>query len=287
MRKTLIRALAIGGFAATAHAADVDLSNIKIPDGISWAGVTVYGTIDVGVAYQNHGAPISGAYPDALEYNIFGSPNTSKRVLSLAENGLAQSTVGIKVEKTLFADWAAVGKADTGFNPLSGELADACASLARMNGIITPLQISRGDSSRCGQFFNGVAYAGVSNPTYGTLTVGRQQSLELDNMAVYDPQLLSYAFSLIGYSGAFAGAGFTETARWDNSVKYVFQYGPVHAAGMYTNGGWDTAIFSGAYGGNVGFTWRGLSVDAVYQHENGAVSASPLAFATTGANGNL
>ena len=48
MRKTLIRALAIGGFAATAHAADIDLSNIKIPDSLSWAGVTIYGAIDVG-----------------------------------------------------------------------------------------------------------------------------------------------------------------------------------------------------------------------------------------------
>ncbi len=141
MRKTLIRALAIGGFAATAHAADLDLGNIKVPDSLSWGGVTVYGAIDVGVAYQNHGAPISGAYPDALEYNIFGSPNTSKRVTTIAENGLQQSSIGIKIEKTLFADWAAVGKADTGFNPLSGEITDACASLARMNGIITPLQI--------------------------------------------------------------------------------------------------------------------------------------------------
>ncbi len=123
-----------------------------------------------------------------------------------------------------------------------------------------------------------MAYAGVSNPTYGTLTVGRQQSLELDNMAVYDPQLLSYAFSLIGYSGAFAGAGFTEDARWDNSIKYIYQYGPFHAAGMYTNGGWDTAIFSGAYGANVGFTWKGLSVDAVYQHENSGVSAVTACF---------
>jgi predicted porin len=183
------------------------------------------------------------------------------------------------------ADWVVLGKLETGFSPISGEIADACASLARMNGIITPLQITNGDSSRCGQAFNGPAYVGVSNPTYGTLTVGRQQSLQLDALSVYDPQLLAYAFSPLGYSGFACGAGNTEACRWDNAVKYIFQYGPFHAAGMYTNGGWDTAIFSGAYGGNAGFTWKGFSVDAVYMKENSVVQATPLGFGTTGAVG--
>ena len=68
------------------------------------------------------------------------------------------------------------------------------------------MRTSKGDSSRCGQAINGPAYAGVSNSTYGTLTVGRQNSLELDSIAVYDPAGLAYAFSLIGYSGFNAGS---------------------------------------------------------------------------------
>src|SRR5262249_48972769 len=154
-----------------------------------------------------------------------------------------QSFVGVKVEESLGYGWTALGKVESGFNPLSGSLADACASLARNNGRPLDQTNSAGDGSRCGQIFNGPAYVGLSNSAYGTLTIGRQNSLDLDLMGNYDPMGLSYAFSLIGWSGgAGAGVGSTETARWDNSVKYLYQYGPVHAGAMYANGGDDTAI---------------------------------------------
>jgi hypothetical protein len=53
--------------------------------------------------------------------------------------------------------WTVVGKAEIGFNPLSGELPDGCASLSRENGIPITSQASKGGSSRCGQTFNGPA----------------------------------------------------------------------------------------------------------------------------------
>ncbi|HXW22619.1 MAG TPA: porin [Rhodomicrobium sp.] len=146
-------------------------------------------------------------------------------------------------------------------------------------------QNANSDGSRCGQAFSGPAYGGVSNPLYGTLTVGRQQSLELDAVGVYDPMSLPYAFSLLGYSnGTAGGIGSTETARWDNAVKYVVSYGPAHAAAMYTSGGPDTAIFNGAYGFNAGAIWKGFAIDAVYTRERGTVvsSAIPNPAYTTG-----
>ena len=95
-----------------------------------------------------------------------------------------------------------------------------------------------------------------------------------DGVGTYDPMHGSVAFSLIGFSGgAAAGIGSTETARWDNSVKYVYQYGPAHAAVMYSNGGSDTAILGNAVAANVGASYRGLSVDAFYTKENAAVAA--------------
>ena len=98
--------------------------------------------------------------------------------------------------------------------------------MIRNNGRLYQDQSANSDGSRCGQAFNGSAYGGVSNPIYGTLTVGRQQSLELDSVSSYDPMGLAPAFALLGYSGGTAGGiGSTETARWDNSVKYVFSYG--------------------------------------------------------------
>jgi predicted porin len=277
VRKLLICALALGGFAASAQAADLGLDSMKdpLPDALTYKGVTVYGAIDVGYAYQTHGAPLAGSAGAPLNYTMFGATPNNKAISSIAANGLSQSFIGVKAEESFAPGWTVLAKAETGFQPLSGELIDGCATLVRQNGRDIFHQTSQGDSSRCGQFFNGPVYAGVSNSAYGTLTAGRQNSLDLDLQAAYDPMGLSYAFSLLGYSGtAGSGVGATETARWDNSVKYVYQYGPFHASAMYAQGGQDTSIHTGAGAAGVGFTWKGWSVDGLYTKENGAIRAA-------------
>jgi predicted porin len=236
--------------------------------------VTIYGTIDAGYAYQTHGAPLSGALYNGIEYRAFGTKNLRGPVSTLTENGRQQSSVGIKIEEALGSGWVAIGKFETGFNPLSGEIADACASLTRNNGKNQLISNSNHDGSRCGEAFNGPAFAGLSNLAYGTLTAGRQDSLDLSLMAAYDPMDLAAAFSLISSGGAGPGTGDTETARWDNAVKYVLHYGPAHAAAMYSLGGQDTALVNGAYAFNLGGTYRGLSADANYTRDRGAISSS-------------
>jgi predicted porin len=279
LKKLLVCALAICGFAASAQAADLGVDSMKdpLPDTLTFKGVTVYGAIDVGYAYQTHGAPLSGSLSTGIQDNMFGSASSNKALSTIAPSGLSQSFVGVKVEEAIGMGWTVLAKAETGFLPTSGELADGCASLARNNGVPLASQTSKGDSSRCGQFFNGPAYVGASNSSYGTLTVGRQNTLALDLQATYDPMALSYAFSLIGYSGgAGGGVGDTEDSRWDNSVKYIYQYGPVHASFMYADGGKDTGLQNSGIAGGVGGSWKGLSVDVVYTKENGAVGASSL-----------
>ena len=88
MRKLVVCAIALGGFAASAQAADLSLDSLKdpLPDTISYKGVTVYGAIDVGYAYQTHGAPLSGALPSGLEYRAFSAKNLRGPISSLAEN---------------------------------------------------------------------------------------------------------------------------------------------------------------------------------------------------------
>ncbi len=128
-----------------------------------------------------------------------------------------------------------------------------------------------------------MGFVGISSAQYGTFTVGRQNTLVLDQLAVYDPMSLSYAFSLIGWSGgAGAGTGATETSRWDNSARYAITYGPVHAAVQYSQGGQDTAIFGEAYAGNAGITWKGFSVDGTYTHDRGAVLVNAFQFTRNG-----
>ena len=119
--------------------------------------------------------------------------------------------------------------------------------------------------------------------------MGRQNSLIMDAMGTYDPQQLAQAFSILGYSGFGAGAGDTDLGRWDNSVKYVYQYGPAHVAGMIPLAA-RTPLCSAMPGERTpGFTYKGLSVDALYQREYGAASLSNLSateMATAGVNIN-
>jgi predicted porin len=273
------------GLTASAEAGDAVLPD-PIPDNLTWRGVTVYGTIDLGYAYQTHGVPLGGSFYPGLEYTINGSRNANKPISSIAESALEQSKAGIRIEEKIAEGWKFIGKAEAAFQPLSGEIADACASMAANNGKPLTAQSANSDGSRCGQAFSGPAFAGLSNATYGTLTLGRNQSLERDAIGVYDPMGLPYAFSLIGYSGGTAaGFGNTETGRWDNSAKYVYQYGPVHAAALYTAGGQDTAMFGGGYSFNAGAAYNGFSVDAVYAKERSAVSSTPIAYGTAGAKG--
>ncbi len=285
MRKVLACAAVLAGFTAAAHAADLSVDSVKdalpaVPDGpISWHGVTFYGTIDVGYAYQTNGRPLGYIVSD-LEYMPFGLVTrnlTGQSLSTLTASALEQSKVGLKIEEDIGYGLQAVGKLDTGFDPMTGELSDGCKSVLVNSGIPYARQTSNSDSARCGQAFNNVAYGGLSSPLFGTLTVGRQQSLQLETLGAYDPMSLSYAFSVLGYSGAAAGMGSTQGTRWDDSVKYIFTYGPFHAAGMYADGGSDTGMFGNAYGANVGFTYRGFSVDGVWTQEHGVVNLQSAA----------
>jgi predicted porin len=268
-----------------AQAGDASLKD-PIPDNLTWHGVTVYGAVDVDYTYQTHGAPFNGAFGPGLEYNISGSKNANKPVSSLGESATGQSKFGLTIEEPVGNGWTAIGKAEGAFNPLSGEISDACASMVQNNGKPLATQSANANSSRCGQLFSGPAYAGAANAAYGTLTAGRQQSVELDAIAIYDPMALTAAFSLIGSAGgAAAGFGSTEPSRWDNSVKYIYQYGPAHAAAMYSSGGADTAMYGGGYGFDAGAAYGGFSIDAVYTTEKSIVSTSPVGYATSGANG--
>ena len=119
-----------------------------------------------------------GSFYVGPNYTIYGSKYANGNVSTLTNNALSQSTVGLKIEENIGYGLQAIGKLDTGFNPISGELADACASLLRNQrpSHYTLSFDNYGDGSRCGQAFNNEAYGGISSPLYGTLTVGRQKS---------------------------------------------------------------------------------------------------------------
>jgi predicted porin len=244
-----------------------------LPDSLSLGGVTLYGTVDIGYAYQSHGVPISSSLPGGLEYQAFTTTrNFAGSVSTVAESGLEQSKIGVRVQQVIVNDVSLVARVETGFNPLSGELTDACKSIEVNSGVKQGSQTANADSSRCGQNFNAQLFGGFSSPELGQLTVGRHNSLQLDALSVYDPQQLSYAFSFLGYSGFDGGGGSTEAARWDNSVRYFFTNPQFRLGGMYTNGGQDTGVLGRAYGFDLGVTFGPVSLEGTYENINGAVN---------------
>src|ERR1700722_4244696 len=274
-KKALAIALAMTGLANTAYAADWTPPKVPdpIPDNLTWYGITPIGALDLGYAYQTNGRPL-GNIVSGLEYSPFTTTRnyTGQAISTIQHSALQQSFIGVKVEEPLGGDWKAIARLDTGIDPLKGTLSDGCSSFIQNAGVAYNQQTSNADSGRCGQAFNGQLWGGISNAQYGTLTIGRTNSFQLDGIAAFDPMALSYALSLLGYSGTNGGAGSTEAARWDNSAKYVYDYGPVTAGAMYSNGGNATGFFGDAYafmfGGHVG----GFSAEAVWTKEHGAVN---------------
>lgn len=244
------------------------------PQSLSWNGITLYGTIDVGVAYVSHGAPLSPTYGPGLPFTL--SSYSNHPITSLAPNGLSQSRIGLSGVETLgVGDLKGVFKLETGFNPTSGRLFDGPRSLLENNGRPNNNKVTASDSSRAGQAFEGAAYAGVSSNRFGTVTFGRQNSLMADDLLKYDPQLQSQAFSPIGYAGVSGGLGDTEDKILDDAIKYSVAYGPARLAVLYQFGA-RGSVPEGSESVDIGADFAGLSVDALYGKVRGAVAAASL-----------
>lgn len=248
--------------------------------GLTLWGITLYGTVDIGIAHLDHGAPLSATYGPGLPFLLqkFNNRDTT----SIAPNGLSQSKIGVSAAEPLGGGVSAVFKLETGFQPTSGQLTDGPKSLVLSNGKPLDQQRESGDSSRAGQVFQGAAYAGLQSKTWGALTYGRQNGLILDNLQKYDPQQQAQAFSPIGYSGVAGGGGDTESARLDQSLKYAVQYRFARLAVMHQ---FERArgLPGGSDGVDLGGDFGPLSVDAAYVHVSDAVSAASLTAAQAAA----
>ena len=233
---------------------------------LSYGPFTVYGTLDGGLGWESHGSGYNAAWNNGV--NSFMTKQASPHSQWLwTPNGLSQSVVGLKMSVPLsylpgpfLSGWSLIGTWELGFNPYYGYLADAQRSQVQNNGRALTQQNPNADSSRTGQYDNSQRFIGVSNKTYGTLTVGRVNTLSLDAINSYDPMGGSYAFSPLGFSGSFAGFGDTEAARANTAVKYRLDYpypafyganfrlGGLVQWGGYDQGNGTTGLYQGQAG---------------------------------------
>jgi predicted porin len=261
------------------------------PDTLTWHGITLYGTYDIGIGWVSHGLPPS---PYNYEGSSLVNRNAAGSRFLVEPNNLSQTGLGVRGKVEFEPDWYVVFNASTGINPNSGQLANASLTDIKDNGLPRGSYSEAIDGARAGQPFNDEYYAGVSSKFYGALTFGRQRALGTDTMLLYDPVAGGYAFSYIGYNGTMAGGGDTEDTRWDDAVKYRIAYGPAHFGAMYKfvdgSGGcysataaWTAATctpeqpHNNAYGFDLGGEVHKFSSDIVYQHYNQAISVlNPL-----------
>ncbi len=226
---------------------------------LTWHGITLYGAYDIGVGWVSHGLPVNG-------YNYEGESlvnrNGAGSRFLVAPNNLQQTGFGIKGKEEFLPGWYVVFNASTGINPKSGLLANAPATNTVNNGLPRSSYSEAIDGARAGQPFNDEYYGGVSSDHFGTLTFGRQRSLGTDAMLLYDPVGGGYGFSYIGYNGTMAGGGDTDDSRWDDALKYRFEYGPIHVGGMYKFVNGSGGCFSAAT------SWTAASCTPERPHNN-------------------
>ncbi len=258
---------------------------------LTWHGITLYGTYDVGVGWASHGLPENGVN---YEGEALVNRNGNHSQFLIAPNNLSQTGLGVRGKEEFLPGWSVVFNASTGINPQSGQLANMLATNTINNGLPRGSYSETGDGARAGQTFNDEFFGGVSSAHYGTLTLGRQRALGTDAMLQYDPANGAYSFSYIGYNGTMAGGGNTEDTRWDDAVKYRFTYGAVHFGAMYKfadgSGGCYSPLgtfsastctaevaHNSAFGFDLGGAAGGFSADVVVQHYNQAISVlNPL-----------
>ena len=208
-------------------------------DDICIKGICVYGNFDMGLSYIQHGAPVNAIATPPVNYLI--SKNSNGAYFGFGGNQLSTSFIGLKGKQEIGDNLYAVFNLQTYFDPGSGIAMSGPGSIAQNNGLTTNLgfQNSFGDSSKAGQMFNQAAYFGISSPTYGTFTMGRQSPLSADLVSNYDALSGANAFSLLAFQGANGGGGDTENRVYDNSYEYRVNVGPVRLAAIaqLRNGG--------------------------------------------------
>ena len=233
-------------------------------DDLCWHGVCLYGNIDMGVQYEQHGSPVSNMAGFPLNAPIEKAGFGAQFVA--APNQASTSFIGLRGKQEVADGLYAVFNLQTLFNPASGMNANGLGALVSSNGLgqspqLGTLANAYGDSSKAGQMFNNGAYFGLSSPTYGTFTMGRQSALTSDLVVNYDALSGSNAWSLIVNEGATGGGGVTENRIYDNSYEYRLNVGPVRLAAEAQLRNGNNSTVGNAFEGDVGFDYLGLSMD--------------------------
>lgn len=209
-------------YAARIAAAGACLSALSLYPCISSAAdatsVTLYGVLDSGLQYVNHG------------------PNGGGTNLDVASGNLSGSRWGMRGTEDLGDGLSTVFALESGFD------------------------VSNGESLQGGRQFGRQAYVGLADKTWGTLTLGRHNSLVIDWTNKYNP------FDNSNFSGKILDPAFSD--RMDNSAKYTKKIGGLTLGTAYSTGWNNEQVF--------GDENLGKLIEAGFRYDAGPFSASLL-----------
>ena len=234
------------------------------------SSVTVYGTLDAGVASVAHTLNFDSEFGVGVNPTANKAGNTS--ATGLFNGGISASRLGFKGETKLNEDFKAIFTLESAINVPNGNVSNAAAGMAQNKS--TGPNMS-GDSASSGQLFARGAYFGVASATYGTLTLGRHTSFMLDVIGGYDALQAAQLFTPLGYSGSYGGGGATDDSREDSSVKYKVKVGDFNFGFLHKFGGVSGA--SSAQSANqliFGEEKDNFGIQAIYQSQTDAFSVS-------------
>ncbi|MGV2290323.1 porin [Trinickia sp. YCB016] len=197
--------------------------------------VTLYGVVDNGIGYQSNASTL-------------GSTSGGKSAVKMVSGVWLGDRIGFKGSEDLGGGTKAIFQLEEGFSGATGAMS------------VSNLMFSR------------QAYVGVTNPTYGTFTAGRQYASYYQFLTAYSPTTW-----LTGFYGAHPGDvdGLDSIYRANNTLEYTSpNYYGFSASGSYSLGGVAGSV-------NAGSTW---SVALQYSNGplGGAVAFSRINNSTSG-----
>ena len=266
MKKSLLAIAAMTAFAGAAQAQ---------------SSVTVYGLLDVGIMGQSNSNMLNGSTGGtSAGYGASSSSSYPKNGNSFGfmQGGESASRLGFKGMEDIGGGSKVIFTLEQGVNTDNGsQYATGLAGNGKTTAGMGNMS-NTGDSSNQGQLFNRGAFAGVQNDKWGTLTLGRQQTLMLDNIGGYDP-VNAQQFSPLAFSGQFGGGGTTDQARANGALKLKEKIMGFDVNGLYAPGG-----YAGNNGvgtrleGQIGYETAKWGVQALTSYQEDATSLTGVTY---------
>jgi general bacterial porin, GBP family len=229
----------------------------------------LYGILEVGLGYLKHSYDASDVLVSSLDsYHLNSSPHS---FTGLYNAGVSPSRVGLQGAAQFGSGQRAFFRLESGINVTSGVLTNNGQSIYNN---IKGLHTANAGGSVNGQTFARAAYVGASDPTWGSLELGRTSNFSADQTLQYDPLQAALLYSPIGEAGAIGGGqGATENTRLDNSLRYENTVGHFKFGAQYKFAGDKGAQSAGSgWVGMLALTRGRFSIEGTFSEMTNTVT---------------